>query len=114
MPAIHDSLKPHDLCRLVVAEPDSAQRAEVIAQMRSQIAEEQRAPQSPKIPAIWRSQKWFSTSWKKPSTRETRRKFSRQQRFPSVDSAEVLRHAPHPQSSLPCKFQRHGKAAAQG
>jgi hypothetical protein len=47
MPAIQDSLKPHDLCRLVIAEPDSAQRAEVIAQMRSQITEEQRVPQSP-------------------------------------------------------------------
>jgi hypothetical protein len=47
MPAIHDNLKHNDLCRLVVAEPDSVQRAEVIAQMRSQIAEEQRAPQSP-------------------------------------------------------------------
>ena len=47
MPAIQDSLKSHDLYRLVVAEPDSAQRAEVIAQMRSQIAEQQRASQSP-------------------------------------------------------------------
>jgi hypothetical protein len=47
MAASHDNLIHNDLCRLVVAEPDSARRAEVIAQMRSQIAEELRAPQSP-------------------------------------------------------------------
>ena len=47
MPAIQDDIKHLDLCRLVVAEPDPEQRAEVIAHMRGLIAEEQRIPQSP-------------------------------------------------------------------
>lgn len=47
MPAIQDNIKRHDLCRLVVAEPDPEQRAVVIAHMRKLIAEEKRIPQSP-------------------------------------------------------------------
>jgi hypothetical protein len=47
MPALQDSLKPQDLCRLVTSEPDPEQRAEVIAHMRGLIARERRSPQSP-------------------------------------------------------------------
>jgi hypothetical protein len=47
MPALQDSLKPQDLCRMVASEPNPEVRAEVIARMRSLIAQERRAPQSP-------------------------------------------------------------------
>jgi hypothetical protein len=47
MPTIQASLKRHDLCLQVVAEPDPAQRAEVIAQVRVLIEEERRTPQPP-------------------------------------------------------------------
>ena len=46
MPAIQDSLKPQDLCRMVASEPNPEQRAEVIAHMRTLIAQERRVPQS--------------------------------------------------------------------
>jgi hypothetical protein len=46
MPALQDSLKPQDLCRMVASEPNPEQRAEVIAHMRGLIAEERRVPQS--------------------------------------------------------------------
>jgi hypothetical protein len=48
MPAIQDNIKRHDLGRLVVAEPNPEQRAEVIAHMRGLIAEERSVPQSPR------------------------------------------------------------------
>jgi hypothetical protein len=47
MPPIQESLDRYDLCRQVVAEPDPAQRAEVIAHVRSLIEEERRTPQPP-------------------------------------------------------------------
>jgi len=46
MPALQDSLKPQDLCRMVTSEPNPEQRAEVIAHMRGLIAEERSVPQS--------------------------------------------------------------------
>ena len=46
MPALQDSLKPQDLCRMVASEPNPEQRAEVIAHMRELITEERRVPQS--------------------------------------------------------------------
>ena len=46
MPAIQDSLRPQDLCRMVACEPNPEQRAEVIAHMRTLIAQERRIPQS--------------------------------------------------------------------
>ena len=47
MPALQDCLRPQDLCRKVASEPNPEQRAEVIAHMRSLIAQERRVPQSP-------------------------------------------------------------------
>ncbi|HZS99721.1 MAG TPA: hypothetical protein VFA40_23230 [Terriglobales bacterium] len=47
MPALQDHLKHQDLCRMVASEPNPEQRAEVIAHMRSLIAQERRTPQSP-------------------------------------------------------------------
>jgi hypothetical protein len=47
MPAIQD-IKHQDLGKLVVAEPNPEQRAEVIAHMRGLIAEERSIPQSPR------------------------------------------------------------------
>jgi hypothetical protein len=46
MPAIQDSLKPQDLCRMVASKPNPEQRAEVIAHMRTLIAQERGVPQS--------------------------------------------------------------------
>lgn len=46
MPAIQDSLATYDLCRRAVAEADPAQRAEMIAHVRSLIAQERLVPQS--------------------------------------------------------------------
>jgi len=47
MPAIQDSLTTYDLCRQAVTETDPAQRAEMIAHVRSLIAQERVLPQSP-------------------------------------------------------------------
>jgi hypothetical protein len=47
MPAIQQSLASYDLCRRAVAEPDPAQRAEMIAHVRSLIAQERLMPQTP-------------------------------------------------------------------
>ena len=47
MSTIQDSLERYDLCRQVVAEPDPARRAEVLAHVRGLIEQERRTPQPP-------------------------------------------------------------------